>query len=145
MIAAAVCAAVFPLSHRFLPPDEWHRLKGTELENFARQLSPTETHIIAVEQGDELIACWAVTRIVHFEGLWVAPAHRKRVGVARRLLTAARHTLAAMGANWALTGAATDEVRQMLETFGAQRMPMDTYMMTFPKKESLCPPQPLSR
>ena len=72
---------------RLLPPDEWDKLKGTELETLAPYLNPEHTRIIVVEnEVGQIVGCWSLLQFTHAEGLWIAPEHRNGSGVFRRLI-----------------------------------------------------------
>lgn len=134
---STVCTQTY--TTRILPAEEWHRLLGTELDEFVPLLDPTYTQIVVVEHDGEIVASWAATRLVHLEGIWISPAYRKSPSVGRRLLLAARQAVRSMGATWALTGCASEDVRAMLDKVGARRLPMDAYVMPV-AKEKLCQP-----
>lgn len=114
---------------RILPVDEWPRLSGTELETAWPHLRPEDTSIIVVEHENQIVGCWAVVRYVHVEGVWVHPDHRRRGGVARRLLAAMWRTARGLGAGAVLTGAMSDDVRGILDGLGASRLPGDHYVV----------------
>lgn len=111
-----------------LPRDQWSRLAGTELEQ-VWPLLPEDAHIIAVEHEGQIIGCWALIRYVHVEGVWVHPDHRKRGSVARRLLGMMHRTARAMGATAVLTGAMSDEVRDLIAGLGGSQLPGDHYVL----------------
>lgn len=71
---------------RVLPPEEWHRLAGTEVESLVPGLTPENAQVVVVDAGGEIVGTWAVLRIVHVECLWIAPAHQRKGSVARRLI-----------------------------------------------------------
>lgn len=137
MISAAVLAPlVSRYRTRILPAAEWAKLAGTELEPLAPLLRPEDTRIVVVEDGDQIVACWAVTRMVHLEGIWIAPTHRKRPGVGMRLLAMARAQVKAFGATFAYTGAQSEDVRAMLTKIGGQRIEADAYIVPIRGEQS---------
>lgn len=107
---------------RLLPRDEWHRLAGTELEAAASVL-PADAQVLVIEDNGEIVGCWSVIPYVHVEGLWIAPAHRKRSSVGRRLLTGMRRVAQALGADVVLTAATDDTVRQLITEYGGVSLP----------------------
>ena len=107
---------------RLLPREEWDKLAGTELESIAPHLPP-DAHVVVVEDGDTLAACWALYRLVHAEGVYVAPAYRKNPRVARRLLFGMTQTASAMGAAVVQTAAVSDDVASMALRLGAFELP----------------------
>ena len=73
------------MTGRLLPPEEWPRLAGTLLEGVWPSLKPDRDVVRVVEQDGEIIGCAALLALWHLEGAWIAPAHRKRAAVGRRL------------------------------------------------------------
>ena len=126
------------MTTRVLPREEWGRLPGTELAQAAPQLAALgdDVQIVVVEHDGQIVGHWAVWRVVHLEGVWIAPAYRRTGGVARRLLRAVTDRVHALGAIWAWTGAETDDVRALLERLGATKFPYDTYAVPFVKEGS---------
>jgi hypothetical protein len=121
------------MTTRILDSSEWAaKLVGTELE-VAIPYLPADTQVIVVEDEDgHVVGCWSVICYVHVEGVWIAPPHRKRGTVARRLLRAMRQVVRSLGASVVLTGADTDDVRQLLGTLGATKLPGDHYKLPIP-------------
>jgi hypothetical protein len=72
------------MTTRILPPDEWHRLTGTELGGVP--LDPANAVVVVVEEDEDIVGRWAFLRVIHAEGFWIAPEHQKRVAVFRHLL-----------------------------------------------------------
>lgn len=114
------------MTHRVLPRTEYPKLAGTELETVWPVL-PEDALVLVVEDGAEIVACWALLTVRHVEGLWIAPAHRGKGSVARRLLAGMR-TL--VGVRPVVTAAMTDEIRGLLDRIAAQKLPGDHYVMT---------------
>lgn len=114
------------MTTRLLPRDEWPKLAGTELEAVWPHL-PLGAHVVVVEEGEALVGCWALFPQVHAEGVWIAPSHRGKASVARRLLAGMRRTAQAMGAQSVATGALTDDVRRLLDGLRAVKLPGDHY------------------
>jgi ribosomal protein S18 acetylase RimI-like enzyme len=107
------------IAARLLPREEWAaKLAGTELEAVFPVL-PAGAQVVAVEDGDRLVACWAVFPLVHVEGLWVDPEYRKNPRVGRRLLFGMQQTAVGMGARAVNTAAISEDVAAMLEKAGA--------------------------
>lgn len=114
------------MTTRLLPRDEWSKLAGTELETAWPHL-PETAQVVVVEDAGAIVGCWALFQQVHVEGVWIAPAHRGKASVARRLLAGMRRTAQAMGARTVATGALTDDVRQLLDRLHAVPLPGDHY------------------
>jgi N-acetylglutamate synthase-like GNAT family acetyltransferase len=137
MISVALLATLPTMQQttRVLPHNEWSRLAGTELETLAPILNPETTRIVVVERDGVIVACWAVTIMVHLEGIWIAPSHRKSASVGRALLQSAREQVRALGGRWAITGATTDDVRGLISKLGGERLPGESYIVPIPQKE----------
>lgn len=131
MISAAVLASC-AYTTRALPASEWGRLVGTELETLAPKLDPAETQIVVVEHGERIVACWAVMRVVHVEGLWIHPDYRKKPPVAVRLLRAMHQAARAFGASWVWTGSETPDVTSLILKQGGTHVPFDSYILPIP-------------
>lgn len=118
---------------RILPREEWSRLTGTDLESVVAMIPPDGGWILVVEDGDRIVACWGLLSVWHLEGLWIAPEHRGRASVARRLWAAMRALTRTLGIRGVMTAAVTDDVRRMLTTAGATQLPGDHYLLPLEK------------
>lgn len=123
---------------RILPPDEWPKLAGTDLQAIWPRLNSAEAHVIVVEQGPTIVAHWLVLPVYHVECLWIHPDHQKRASVARRLWIGMRRLLADLGRSRVMTAAVSDDVRGLLAHVGAEPVPGDHYMLTV--EETPCHP-----
>lgn len=110
------------MTTRTLPREEFGRLVGTELEAVAPILPPAAT-VLVVEDAGQIVGCWALFPVWHAEGLWIAPAHRGKGGVARRLLAGLRTAAHAQGARAVATAATDERVESMLDRLGAVALP----------------------
>jgi len=110
------------MTTRVLDPSEYHRLTPTTLGPYV-SLLPAETRVIVIEQDGALVGHLAVLPMWHTEGLWIAPAHRKRGRVLRRLLQGLGCTVRDLGISTVIPGADTEEMRTMLQGLGAQPLP----------------------
>jgi len=118
------------VTDRILPQEEWERLDGTEIAEALPYLKPSDVQIVVVEDGERIVAAWAVLRPVQLEGVWIAEDYRKRGMVAGRLLAATMAVARATGAQWAYTGATTQEVANLLtKHLDAVKYPADTYLV----------------
>lgn len=116
------------MTSRILPSEEWPRLAGTELESVWPVVDPKRVQILVVEDGDQIIACWGVFPTVHLEGVWVHPDHRKRSGVARRLLRSMRKLLTG-SVDPVITGSVSPEVDQLIAHLGGIALPGTQYVL----------------
>lgn len=117
------------MTSRVLPVDEWPKLAGTEAGAIWPSLDPTRTTVLVVETAGEIVGTWVLMNVVHAECLWIAPAHRGKVSVARRLWVAMRRAAQGMHVPIVATAAITDDVRALLEHVGAVKVPGDHYAM----------------
>lgn len=126
------------MTTRILPANEWHRLSETQLPALLPYVRPEDAQIVVVELEGRIVGCIAVLRVVHFEGFWVAPEHRGRVGVMRGLLDAMFATARRWAPAWAMAGAASDDMRHILTAhLGALPIPMDLYAVSL-QQETVC-------
>lgn len=114
---------------RLLPPEEWPRLDDTELATMWRHMHPEDAQVVVVEDADEIIGCWALLRVVHVEGIWIAPAHRKRGSVARRLLRGMEDAASEWHAERVMTASLSEEVSKLLAHLGADKLKGDHYIL----------------
>lgn len=114
---------------RLLPPEEWPRLAGTELETVWPHLDPEQGRIIVVEDADRIVGCWALFPVWHVEGVYIDPAYRKQGRVARRLLAHMQALADVNGIRRVMTGCLSEDVRQLLTHFDAIEVPGQQYVM----------------
>ncbi len=117
------------MTTRVLPPDEWHRLVGTEAETLWPHCDPANTQIVVVELGGAIIGAWTVLRVVHVECVWIREDYRGRYGVVRRLLRGMREAAQSWGAKTVVTGALTDQVRSLIASLGGSKLAGDHYVI----------------
>jgi hypothetical protein len=104
---------------RDLPRAEWFRLSGigvfeVDLGALA-DVVPADWRVLVVEDDrGAIVGTLALMRHVHVQGLWIAPAHRKRGRVAGYLRTGMDTVAREWGATWLVTGCVTDEVRDLI-------------------------------
>lgn len=116
------------MTTRELPAAEWGKLVGTELETAAPHLRPGIDQVMVVEDGEQIVATWAVIFSRHLHGLWIAPSHRGKASVARRLLAGMYRLI---GVEPVFTSALSEDVRGLLEHVGAEKLPGDHYVVSF--------------
>lgn len=108
------------MTRRVLPPEDWPRLQGTELEGIWPHLDPATTTVIVVEdRGGAIIGAWAGFPLFHAEGVFIAEAHRGKAGVARLLLDGMRHVAKTAGYRSIVTASLDPTVGDMLTKLGA--------------------------
>lgn len=117
------------MTTRVLPPHEWPRLDGTELETVWPHLDPDQADVIVVEDDGRLVACWALLRVYHVEGVWVDPQYRKRSTVPLRLLEAMRAQCKRLKIPRVVTSALSDDVRKLIVHLRGVVLPGDHYVI----------------
>lgn len=111
------------MTTRVLPPDEWPRLAGTDLETVWPNLDPHHACVVVVEQDQEIVACVSVLRQVVLECLWVAPSHRAKSRLGWRVLQRALQVGKWLGAKVVFTLPATDALMDQVLRLGGVRLP----------------------
>jgi hypothetical protein len=84
----------------------------------------TQIAVVEDEQG-EIVACWAAIRVIHAEGVWIAPAHRQRVSVVRRLWKRMRRIGEGFGVSSVVTAAMDDTTKALLTRRRAVPLPQE--------------------
>lgn len=128
------------MTTRELPRAEWHRISEADGGlHVIPETVPENTKIVVVEDADgKIVGSWMLLRTVHVECLWIAPSHRKRGSVFRRLLSQMTASARAWGAKVVLTHSAADDVARLVKNYGG--VPIDAQAWVFKLKESLtCP------
>jgi hypothetical protein len=111
------------IQSRLLDRAEWaEKLVGTELELVHPHLPPG-AQVVGVEDGDTLVACWALFPIVHVEGVYIKPEYRGNPRVVRRLIHGMQQTAQLMGAKAVCTAAIEDHVADFALRLGAVELP----------------------
>lgn len=121
------------MTSRLLPPEEWDRLAGTEMETIVPYLQKharvLRARVLVVEDAGVIVGCLSFFPLIHAEGVWVDPAHRGKASVARRLLRGMRETVRDMGGAAVNTAAISDEMRHILNGLGAVKLPGTHYAL----------------
>lgn len=68
---------------RELPAEEWGRLEGHEALLGAPLPDPSHSRVVVAEDGEEIVAAWFLTQVVHIEPLWIHPQYRRKLLPAR--------------------------------------------------------------
>jgi GNAT superfamily N-acetyltransferase len=114
---------------RVLPPAEWGRLEGLDMAQLAAAGDPGSVLVLVVESEGQIVGTWAFVQMLHLEGIWIHPDHRKKGCVGRALLRQMRQTGAELGAMRVETGADSPEVERLLEAAGAVPRPYTPYVL----------------
>jgi hypothetical protein len=93
-----------------------------------------------VEDEGQIVGCWAVTRIVHVEGVWIDPQYRRRsVRIVKLLFRGIYAAAKFFRAKYVWTGADTPEVERLLEKGRrAYLIPFKSYVLAIPQEDT-CP------
>jgi hypothetical protein len=118
------------MTHRVLPAAEYDRLADTYIAPVVPGLG-AETQIVVVEDGDVVVAHWALMTLPHVECAWIHPLYRKHPAVVRHLLVGMRQTARDAGVIRVMTAAIDDEARQLLRHLGATKLEGDHYVLPF--------------
>lgn len=118
---------------RILPPDEWYRLDGTELETVWPHFSADTTKVFVVEDNGVIVGCWAVVLVPHAEGVWIASEHRGKGRIAKLLMGAMKAHVEAIGARAVYTASDSTLVEKLLRHLKAVKLPGDHFV--FPVEE----------
>jgi hypothetical protein len=108
---------------RLLPPEEWSRLAGTDLEAHWPHFNPAQTDVMVVEHEGQIIGCLSMLKVFHVEGLWIAEAHRRKGAVMRHLLELMQATAETHDTRGLVAGAITQQMRDVLAGLGASALP----------------------
>ena len=117
------------ISARILPREDYARLVGTELEAVWPTWPPTARVLVVEDATGTIIGCWGLLIVLHAEGVWIAPAHRKKGAVARALLQAMRTLVQEYGAESVMTAAVTPEIEAFCATLHGQRLPGSQWVL----------------
>lgn len=119
------------MTPRVLPREEWYRLPDAESAAIAHQLPPS-AQVLVVEDDGQIVGSWMLLLVPHVECLWVAPSHRKRGGVFRRLLAGMRRLAPATRV---VTASVSPEVDALLMRYGAEPLPGTSWVFAFKERE----------
>jgi len=115
-----------------LPPEEWPRLIGTELEQVWPHCDPAHVQVLVVEDGGVIVGTWMLTRMPHAECLWIAPQYRRHRQAARigaRLVRMMRARAQAWQVPVLVTTSLTPEVTTMITKYGGTRLPGEHFAL----------------
>ncbi len=122
------------MTSRILPPEEWPRLPdGATVWPL---MDPARGQILVVEEDGAIVGTLTLLQVTHAECLWIAPSHRRRFGVMKRLLDGMWTVARALPVRAIWSGALSDTMRDILTRIGGVPVPGDSYV--FAVKESKC-------
>lgn len=115
---------------RILPPSEWTRLDGTDIAKAIPYHHAEDITVVVVEDDGEIVATWAVLRVVQMEGVWIRPDHRKRGRAAVKLLDKTFEVAQSLAPYMAFTGSQSEEVSHLLtKHLGALKLEQETFVI----------------
>jgi len=74
------------ISHRQLPAEEWHRLRGLGPFPTDAALNPDHWRVLVAEEAGEIVGFTCLYETVHNDPWWVREDHRKNPTLLRGLL-----------------------------------------------------------
>lgn len=114
---------------RLLPPAEWPKLAGTELETVWPHLDPAQARIIVVEDDTRIVGSWAMFPVWHVEGVHIDPVYRQSGRVALRLLQHMQALAEVNGIQRVMTGCVSEDVRALLAHLDATPLPGEQFVI----------------
>ena len=117
------------MSARVLPPEEWHRLEGTEAGPLWREFNPENTRVLVVEEDGKIVGTWIMLRTVHAECIWIAPSHRGRFGVSKGLLRGMRGVAKEWDVDRVVTGSVSPHVTDLIKRLGGFPIQCESFVL----------------
>lgn len=111
-----------PYTARELPLEEWDRLTGLPIASGASPLNPENAAVCVVERDGQIVATWGALTMVHAEGCWIDPAHRRNPAVVQALIAGFFTMLHAHGLAEVLTVTQTEEVGALAAGLGGTKV-----------------------
>ena len=112
-------------------------LVGTEAETVWPHLDPEQAQVLVVEDDQRaIVGVWVLMRLIHAECVWVAPEHRGRSSVARRLVQFMRERARAWGAKTVLGHPVDPAVGRLIEKLGGTQLPGVPHVIPVDEGES---------
>ncbi len=120
--------------YRELSIDEWNLLKTVPPFDTKATPAPESARVIVAQDNEsgELVAYWFVFTAIHVEPAWIAPSHRHRPTVVRKLWNAVRGLLNSLDCNLAFCSVNYDAPymnASMAQRLGFKRLPTDLYFL----------------
>ena len=107
-------------------PSEWAHV--AQLAEWGMVPDPTMARVVVVEAEGQVVGAWCILTAIRLEGAWIAPSHRARVGVVKRLTEGVFSILRACEARVVYTAATSAAVERLILKLGFQRFPADWYV-----------------
>lgn len=125
------------MTTRELPREEWGKIVETDAgRQVLAAVNPDTTKVVVVEDAEgRVVGSWLVLQVAHVECLWIAPEHRGRGSVLRRLLSGMTRAARALGVRGVVTHAVLPEVEDLLASYGGTAIPGRAW--TFPLREEV--------
>lgn len=111
------------MTTRVLPPDEWPRLIVTDAWEAWPHLDPARNTVVVTEHEGAIVGCVILMQAVHAEFLWIAPEHRGKTSVFRRLRDGMLSTARALGTPTVWMAAMSTQMHGIVCGLGAERVP----------------------
>ena len=114
------------MTTRLLPLAEWSKIEASGL---GAATLPHEAMVLVVEHEGAIVGCWALYQAWHADGMWVAPNHRGRGAVFRRLVKGMRALLRSLGTTKVVTSAIDPKIARLVTRSGAVKVPGEFYVL----------------
>jgi len=111
-----------PYTSRILPPEEWPRLVGTDVESFMDGLGPSRSQVFVVEDGEQIVATVVGVPSIVMECCWIDPEHRHSPAVGRRLALGMKALTNGLGLARMITLPGDDAVERMAIKLGGTKV-----------------------
>lgn len=115
---------------RVLDPSEWGKLADTtKLPQIGPTMRPEDVKIIAVQDGDQIVATMAVLRVVHLESLWISPTYRGNASLGRQLIRKACELANRWTDKWVWGASDTPHMTDIIKRVGGIQIPVESFMI----------------
>jgi hypothetical protein len=122
------------LTVRELPSGEFPRLASVEpFDKLGFPKPETSRVVVGEDAAGRVVAYWCVFAAIHVEPVWIAPEHRSRPGLIRRLWEQVRSVLGASGEKIAFCNIFDEGLpvkEAMAARLGFQKLPGSLYFIT---------------
>lgn len=121
------------MTSRVLPFEEWDRLPE-HLAPLIAALRPSDCRVLVVEDNGEIVGRWILFPMLHAEAIEIAPSHRKKGSVARRLLQLMYRSAKELGFDRVWTASDDAEVTKVLAHPMLNAVPIPALPFVLPVK-----------